>query len=62
VEHVGQTLRRLTESGSEPVSDDAREAIRDGLSRAQEAPGIDEDEPGGPEGLPLGWEGVEPVL
>ena len=36
-----------------PVSDDARQAIEDGLS-------CDPEPKGGP-GLPIGWEGVEVV-
>ena len=57
-------MKRLTDiladlvSEPEPLTDDAREAVREGLSRAPRSPESDEDEPG----LPLGWEGVEVVL
>lgn len=35
MEHVSEALSALVESDAEPLSDDAREAIREGLSAAR---------------------------
>jgi hypothetical protein len=58
MEHVSEALSALVESDAEPLSDDAREAIREGLCHEQEGPQDDDGEweP------PLGWPGVEPIL
>jgi hypothetical protein len=52
IRHVSEVLADVVKDDpEEPVSDDARMAILDGLSRAQKPPrGW---------GLPLGWHGVE---
>ncbi len=83
MKHVSTVLGGIVSEPTEPLSDDAREAIREGLSlaslwgaapnltggestaeyldrirREQEGSQDSDDEPG----LPLGWEGVEPVV
>ena len=75
MKHVSEALSALVESDAEPLSDDAREAIREGLSLAS-LWGAAPDLTGGlstqeyldairgdeEPGLPLGWESVEPVV
>ncbi len=57
MKRVSEVLSALVKSDLEPLSDDAREAIREGLCREQEGIQDGDDEPG----LPLGWEAVGPV-
>lgn len=58
MQHVSAILGAIVSEPTEPLSDDAREAIREGLCREQEGPQDDDGEweP------PLGWAGVEPIL
>lgn len=58
MKHVFKILGAIVSEPTEPLSDAACAAIREGLRREQEGPQDDDGEweP------PLGWPGVEPVL
>ena len=55
--HVSQILGKLISESRQSLTEDARDAIREGVQDAQEGPQDDD----GQIGLPLGWEGVEIV-